>query len=1485
MDQISFSITNGSATNTIYMPASDPGVNQIKVLISASTTLSLVAATPVPESEAGDADGTLLYLHLGGLGLSTSSLNDLEVSLAGWDAKVFADTQVICLAPRQNGTLAQGQNLTVSVASFTSAKAPSGSTAQLYISCYRALPVSSGALPFSYSTIVALQAPPSAQLDLHDAMQVSLKSSTLVQSSSDYPAIANTLNLTFGPGDNPKNVVAGPDTVFTINFVYANDAYGYGALATLDEAFAIAVNPADGALAWTVTAPPKGSQNPGWMLQPPDGQPILGAGSAGFVLANIVTRFQAGATLMLVSYSGVPGYQDGTFTLVLNKEAHVYIHSFDASPNPAVLAQGEATIALAWNATGRLTLMPGRIDVTGTSSFVAKIGEPTQFTLIAQGDSTANYASRDVQAEILPVINSIAASPQLVYHTDFPHDVLLDWSVNSNDEVRLTSSVNANPQLLPPNYTTAVAISQPQCFCLAPKNNLPLNIERKEVVSAFQMQQQGVSLSGKPLALAVSPRANICALILKGSSQVQVMETITNTLYGNPVSAGSQPVALAFAPDGSRLFVANAGDSTMSVFQVSAGSGGYNFTRLGDDVRLSGVPAALQVSADGTEVFVTSNGSGAKPGVLDVVSAGQSGFAVSSSLRLPKQVGNLAVLPSAAQVYIASQQGQAVYVAGYDSLHKTYQLVRTIAGFDSGDSIQDVAIAAQDSGTLLIACAGTNRVYAVDRHLSSVAGTQRIAVGKSPARLLVTQGGAYAYVANHGDSSISLISCFKGAGLCTLLEQGLANGAAPVAMSASTEGSLVYVANDAAGLSVWSSQTQVPQGSVLSVTLPTSVAASERYVVTWHNYNIQFTIKGKAPTPGLSVYDRDTEASSVVNDSVQYTTFAFWPEGGRQLAIASVVGDNNLYMLDTTDFSTKAKVAFSDSATCRAISTAVSRFGNMIFVLTSDTGGAYQLAAISCNLDQGTYRLVSTVKLFTQAASSSHALVAVSDGSRAFITDAAGGRLYVVARQKGGGYALEADTYSFPAMPRAMSCAPDDTQLYVWMNQGQVSGFARFDIAAQTLQNFILPSTVAFQISGMAISPDGARLYVADTNAGVRVFSTDAMQNVENIVLSGASFPMGVAVAPDGSGVFTANALSDNMSMALQLPASASLRGRFSSASEGASYQGIFLRDYKGQTPGSNNGSGWTLSPDIIPWGPQQMPNPSDLGQQANYNTDYANNIVLGEYNNVYVRGLNTNAGAQKSRVYFYWVDMSIILLPSQWSPYNFKFDLNLQNWLDISAAKQGDIAYSAAPLNWQPSAAYPHYCLVAWVDNSATPSPPDLSSFSNFKDWNDLGNFIMAHPNMCWRNTNDVSAPAGFMNAQSRVSGVKDGGQVTVGVMLGNIPTDKKRKIQFNLVNSNGTIVYNSPVHEVDTNTFSQTLDWPANAPDPVLTYTYVPDDGKLAGNETITAFSSFLPPLPLRKRLLLRAPHLMVEVNDRKLGGRTEMLLGTVRFRYTGK
>ena len=209
---------------------------------------------------------------------------------------------------------------------------------------FRAGSVSTGTLPYSYASQVALERPPKSHADLTTVIAAGLpQGNTVVQTIPDYPKVKNTLTLTLSPIESDPEVYADADTYFAINFVYpshAGDSYGYGALTTVARAVHFVVTAPTG---WTVMTPSPDSQDPAWILTPPSGSLFTSTTTIDITISNIVTPYGGGSTLMLVTYSGVKGpngtlYDDGAFKpLLLWKERHVYVHRLNATPNPATL--------------------------------------------------------------------------------------------------------------------------------------------------------------------------------------------------------------------------------------------------------------------------------------------------------------------------------------------------------------------------------------------------------------------------------------------------------------------------------------------------------------------------------------------------------------------------------------------------------------------------------------------------------------------------------------------------------------------------------------------------------------------------------------------------------------------------------------------------------------------------------------------------------------------------------------------------------------------------------------------------------------------------------------------------------------------------------------------------------------------------------------------------------------------------------------------
>jgi YVTN family beta-propeller protein len=116
----------------------------------------------------------------------------------------------------------------------------------------------------------------------------------------------------------------------------------------------------------------------------------------------------------------------------------------------------------------------------------------------------------------------------------------------------------------------------------------------------------------------------------------------------------------------------------------------------------------------------------------------------------------------------------------------------------------------------------------------------------------------------------------------------------------------------------------------------------------------------------------------------------------------------------------------------------------------------------------------------------------------------------------------------------AIAIAPDGRHAYVpyvFFNNGEGSeNVAIIDTASNTVMTTILIGTVDIgtNLTGIAVTPDGKHVYVANGNDSVSVIDT-AINTVKTVVVG--TGPCGVAVTPDGKHVYVTNQGSDSVSV------------------------------------------------------------------------------------------------------------------------------------------------------------------------------------------------------------------------------------------------------------------------------------------------------------------------------------------------------------------
>ncbi|MDQ3930899.1 MAG: hypothetical protein M3328_17355 [Chloroflexota bacterium] len=241
-------------------------------------------------------------------------------------------------------------------------------------------------------------------------------------------------------------------------------------------------------------------------------------------------------------------------------------------------------------------------------------------------------------------------------------------------------------------------------------------------------------------------------------------------------------------------------------------------------------------------------------------------------------------------------------------------------------------------------------------------------------------------------------------------------------------------------------------------------------------------------------------------------------------------------------------------------------------------------------------------------------------------------------------------------------------------------------------------------------------------------------------------------------------------------------------------YQGIFMRQFAGQTP-SQPGTGWTQSPDIMPVGASVAADPTVFSQQANYNQTYAQSVTMNQWNYVYFRGINTTAGAQNAKVYLYYVESTQLNYPSNWNgpgDPNIQWAGNVQNYAPLTATAQNGLAASTPPLQWfVPPYSNPgtgdHYVLIAWIDNGSNP-PPNFSSMG-YMSTQDLATYLTKNPQMTVLDTTAVSGRVATSVAISQFVAPANAVSVQVQAGFPKVPRDGTFSINIPGTDSTNTI------------------------------------------------------------------------------------------------
>lgn len=327
------------------------------------------------------------------------------------------------------------------------------------------------------------------------------------------------------------------------------------------------------------------------------------------------------------------------------------------------------------------------------------------------------------------------------------------------------------------------------------------------------------------------------------------------------------------------------------------------------------------------------------------------------------------------------------------------------------------------------------------------------------------------------------------------------------------------------------------------------------------------------------------------------------------------------------------------------------------------------------------------------------------------------------------------------------------------------------------------------------------------------------------------------------------------------------------------SYQGLFIRDYVGETSTEAGSGGWTNSPDIICNGPNPISDPALITNSDYYNVGWPASVgqLPGVNNFVYIRGKNVNAPNPTSTVYFYYAPMSISLLPVGWQTSHITYNGETTNKAVINVGSNGDIVDTTPAFLWTPPKAHEHYCLVAWARNGTDQgTAPTLPSINT---WSDLGTFILNHPDVAWQNVAEISPQNGVIQHTCPIDNPPQGGKVSIGLSFDNVPVGGTWEMTVPL--SDNQNFHQSGLVQADQ---PYAVTFPVNLPDDwktSITFKYTPLPGiPLPDNASIEPLVISGITEDQVATVKQRTPHRLFELDNS--GDRVQygMVLGSVRY-----
>jgi len=616
------------------------------------------------------------------------------------------------------------------------------------------------------------------------------------------------------------------------------------------------------------------------------------------------------------------------------------------------------------------------------------------------------------------------------------------------------------------------------------------------------------------------------------TNTVSVINTLTNkTIATIPVGSGTYGVAIS--ADGAKAYVTNSASGSVSVINTQT-------NQVINEVTGLTFPTAITVSSDGSKAYVTVDG-----GIIVYDTVNNSVTAVSSD----PGIGNeLTLSKDGDWLYATASNTNDVRVF---STATNIQVTNILAMGASG------SVASPDGSKVYITGGGFNCIYVVDVVSNSVTST--IPLSSDAERITVSPDGSRLYVANEFSATVTIVDAINEAVISVVPV-----GNSPQGISVTPDGKFVYVANDgSANLSVISTATNTVVDTVPCGDYPHAIG---NFITPATNNctgsPIDFTITVN-PSPTAIQPGAVEGGISACVGSLSTTTLQFSVSGnnlsnnitatapaGFQVSLSAASGFANSITIARTNGAVINKIVYVRAAvsviagnisgnvvlsTPGAANETVPVKGiindlpttNAVSSQTVTNGDA--TTAIKFSGTGNTFKWTNdkpSIGLAASGIGDISSFTAVNTGTTPIkatvkVTPFSDGYLYL-----GGNNSVipvDADigqqTGNIPAgnLTAGIAVSPDGTRVYVAnINSNTIS-------VISTATNTVLTTiSVGQSPLGVCFSPDGKRAYVTHiTTSSVSVINTSTASVITTVHVG--NYPYGIAASPDGKTVYTAN--------------------------------------------------------------------------------------------------------------------------------------------------------------------------------------------------------------------------------------------------------------------------------------------------------------------------------------------------------------------------